>query len=384
MSENKKENTSSRFGAAVRKLWKRITNNWVLKVIALALALLLWGFIYAQDDSLTREKVFENVQVQVGESYLNSLRNRGYIITSGLKDPIYVTVRLETPQRYYDKATADTFTVRPDFSRITHEGTVSIPLIYSGNSNYGTAALSVTEITVEAAQYYSRGNIAVSVMQTGSLSDGYRADDARYAVAEPSRITVSGPKQLVEKIIRAEAQLDISMLEPYAGIQTVHVPLVFRDREGNTVVSDQLSFTVSGQSTVLDGVNVTQNVYHEWTLPVETKGIVTGTPGEGYQIVGVTVEPASVLALSLTENINADRVFVNGEIDVSGKTETLVRRCTFAPYDEIEKTIPQQAVITIEIESENAPAEETAEAAGETAETAETAQDSGTGDGENR
>ena len=66
------------------------TNNWPLKLLSLALAICLWSGLITQDDSLTREKVFNDVAINVTNA--DTLRRNGFIIVSGLDD--LPTVRL--------------------------------------------------------------------------------------------------------------------------------------------------------------------------------------------------------------------------------------------------------------------------------------------------
>lgn len=359
MSENKiKKNDAhgGKFGKGIMKVWHAFSHNWVSKVVCLLLAILLWGFIYSQDDALTREKVFENVKVQVLDSALTSLKNRGYMITSGLEKDILIRVTMEAQQKLYDEATEERFSVRPDFTKIKGTGSVTVPLVYdSEKNNFGDVVLSPAEITVHVEEFYSKENVAVSVVQTGEVPEGYRAGEVKAAKLEYSRLTVSGPRSLVQKIVRADALLDLTVLGEGAGTYTLRVPVVFRDREGNEIPSDHLTYTVSGQSRLMDGLNVTQTIYREWQLPVEKNGYTVGTPMDGYQVSDVIVNPATVLVLSDTDEISADRVFLDGRIDVTDANRNLIRWLAFETNDEFARLIPQRAAVTVMVEPVSAP-----------------------------
>jgi len=62
---------------------KRIfIHNWPTKLLALLLAIILWGGLITQDPTLTREKHFSSVSVSVsGEE---SVKRNGFIVTSDL------------------------------------------------------------------------------------------------------------------------------------------------------------------------------------------------------------------------------------------------------------------------------------------------------------
>ena len=56
-------------------------NGWV-KLLALLISLILWAGLISQDETLTRDKTFQNVSVSVTGN--ETLRNNGYIVVSDL------------------------------------------------------------------------------------------------------------------------------------------------------------------------------------------------------------------------------------------------------------------------------------------------------------
>ena len=58
-------NESSQQPAIVLWLKKYILHNWPWKVVSLLIAILLWGGLITQDDSLTREKSFTDVTIGI-------------------------------------------------------------------------------------------------------------------------------------------------------------------------------------------------------------------------------------------------------------------------------------------------------------------------------
>ena len=79
-------------------------NGWV-KLIALLISLLLWAGLISQDETLTRDKTWQNVNITVsGEE---SLKKSGYIVTSNLEELLSgVSVTAAVPQKQYETADA--------------------------------------------------------------------------------------------------------------------------------------------------------------------------------------------------------------------------------------------------------------------------------------
>ncbi|MBO2516012.1 MAG: hypothetical protein CW338_01875 [Clostridiales bacterium] len=239
------------------RLWGIITNNWVMKLVCLVLAVLLWGFIYSQDDTLTRDKVFTGVPVKLADTYVTSLKNKGIIIADW-NDGMTVTVRVRVPQKYYDELTADAITVRPDTGSIRKNGSssreqVSVKLVCEVNSKYGTAKADTDEITLTIEEYRTRNSITVNVMETGDMPAGYRV----VSRSPEGRVSLDGPYSLVYGVRRIEACIDLSSLEAREGTQSVIGGIRLFDKDGNEIDPSGITVTLPNSTRAIDFVNVT-------------------------------------------------------------------------------------------------------------------------------
>ena len=99
------------FSARARSIGKQILtimrhvlfhNGWV-KLIAILISLVLWAGLISQDESLTREKTWQNVNVSVtGE---DTLKRNGYIIVNDLEELLSnISVTAAVPQKQYERA----------------------------------------------------------------------------------------------------------------------------------------------------------------------------------------------------------------------------------------------------------------------------------------
>ena len=117
-----KENKNhERRDAILRRIKSILLDNWGTKLLAILIAVALWAGLITQDPTLTREKQFTGVTVNVMGA--DTMKRNGYIVLEDLDEVLDdVTVRVSVPQGQYTKAAANNYSVRIDLSRITGDG----------------------------------------------------------------------------------------------------------------------------------------------------------------------------------------------------------------------------------------------------------------------
>lgn len=263
-------------------------HNWPWKLLSLFLALCVWGALITQDGSLTREKVFADVSVNIVNA--DTLRRNGYIIVSGLEAVSTVRIKADVPQKVYSTVTSANFNVRVDLSRITQPGEQTLPVTATSSTTFGTVTdISVSLVTVQVEEYISRSRIPVRLYTTGEPPPGFYAESAGVS---PAYVTVSGPKSLVNTIVRCAVDYDMAVLTQATGMERTAVPFRLINMKEETV--DRALIDVTSESVLLDSLLVEQRLYKEKLLPIDTSGIITGVPAAGYAVKGINVTPESV------------------------------------------------------------------------------------------
>ena len=79
----------------LKKIWKRLTHQWAWKITCLALAICLWGGLISQDATLPREKIFENVKINI--SGATTMKNNGFIVVEGLDELEPIQIKVSVP-----------------------------------------------------------------------------------------------------------------------------------------------------------------------------------------------------------------------------------------------------------------------------------------------
>lgn len=304
----------SRLGRA----FKAVINNWPWKLLALFLAVCLWAGLITQDPTLTRERVFTDASV--GITGADTLRRNGLIVVSGLEeDKLLARLRVDVPQREYNTVAATNYNPRVELSRITEAGEQDIKLYATSTTAYGSVQdISPATLKVVVDEYVTNYRIPVSVNVIGEYPEGFYGGSF---TRDPSLVALSGPRSLVDQVVRIYVDYDASKLKAEPGEVATALPMRFVDREGNEIVSDLLEATTSG--VVLRSIIVEQDLYPIRMLPVSEMDLISGEPARGYRVTGVEISPTMLRAAG-DETIISDiqSLFVENTVNLEGVTES--------------------------------------------------------------
>lgn len=305
--------------ALLRLLRSLFLENWGAKLLAIFIAVILWAGLISQDPSLTRDKQFTNVNVNVNGA--DTLKRNGFVVlddVDALLDD--VDVRVSVPQGQYANAAASNYSVRIDLSRIKAAGEQEVRILSTNTSTYGTVVEIVPpSITVQVDEYITRYRIPVSVVTEGEPPEGFHASDPS---ADPPIIAVSGPKSIVSRIVSAQVVANQATLPAKEGTVRRAMAFTLLDEDGQTIDSDLLQIT--SESVLIDAIVVEQTVYSQRVVYLSDLGLVTGEPADGYEIKGVYISPGIVTIAgraSIIQDINL--LYADGTVSVNGLTQSI-------------------------------------------------------------
>ncbi len=326
-------------------VWHIFQHNWGFKVLAVVLALALWAGLITQDPTLTREKRFDNVTINVTGT--DTMKRNGFVVISDLNELLSGAVlRADVPQNHYADAQASHYNARIDLSRISQTGEQEVRVLTTSTASYGSVQeVSPGVVTVMVDEYITRSRIPINVETQGELPEGFESSGQ---TVDPSMLTVSGPKSIVDTIVRAEAIMDKSILEARAGemSNSIHFRLV--NAAGEEVPTDLLEVTTNG--VLVDSIIVQQTLYPTKELALADAGIVIGTPAAGYEIKSISFTPEKVVAAGRPEALEVlDQVFANATVDVTGRSETFFETITVRKPSELQSLNPSSITVLVEI-----------------------------------
>lgn len=320
MSEkNQKGQDVRKLGQKLLRIVKHILlHNWAYKLLALVIAVILWAGLIAQDPSLTRDKTFTNVSVNV--TGMDTLKKNGYVVVNDINELLEnCQFTVAVPQKEYDSADVGTFSIRLDLSRILSAGPQEIRLQYTNSSTYGNVvSISPETITVNVEEYLTRSRIPVSVTMNGNSRDGWYVSSP---TADPALIAVSGPKSVVETISRAKVTVDPEQLEWTEGVSRISVPFELYDRSGTVVNNPQIETT--SESVLAESVIVEQTLYPMKEVELGDLGLVSGNPASGYEISNVLYTPEKLYIAAPKAVLDGiGKVFTTTTLDASRKKDS--------------------------------------------------------------
>lgn len=332
---------------APRRIGRLLYHNWPWKLLALFLALCLWAGLITQDPSLTRERVFYDVPVSVtGADSLR--RNSGLIVLSGLEtDALNVKMRVDVPQREYTNVTASYYNPRIDLTRITSTGEQSLKISTTSSTTYGTvSSVSPDTISVTVDEYVTNYRVPVSINIIGSYPEGF------YGAApslDPSVVALSGPKSVVDEIVRIYVDFDVSRLAARAGESRTALPMRFVNADGELVESSLLE--VTSADVVLRTITVEQVLYPTRMLELSQTSLIEGAPADGYYVKSVGISPASLLAAGDEELLDTvEALFLDNPVDVSGRSESFTTTVRAHKPSELAYVSADTITVAVEIE----------------------------------
>ena len=305
-------------------------NGWI-KLIAVIISLILWAGLISQDESITRNKTFQNVNVSSTiESLNNKTKNNGYIITSDLSELLSnVTLTVAVPQTRYENATESFFTVQIDENQIKGTGTQELKLTGTNSTLYGkVVSINPASITVDVENYIEAPfgvnlftpNMSMSI-RDNTYYHGWYKDWYIYVTKNTvSDITVSGPESLVNSINRTRVILDPETNRWEEGAMSTTETIQLIDTEGKIIENPLLKIKIG--SVTSNRAIIRFNVLPTKTFDTKELIQITGEPPEGYKIGKIETRPETISIAAGSDVLNELTTLQTDHIiDISAMTE---------------------------------------------------------------
>lgn len=295
----------------------RIFHNMGLKIIALLFSIFLWILVTNLDNPLTSMTV-SNVPVRLLHTNLITDQGKVYSVLDDSDVVPVVTVRAN--RSIIDSLQSDNITATADVAELTSLNTVEIHFSSNKyNSEISSIKGNISTVKLAIEENDTR-SFVLTTTTSGQVADGYQLGTV---TPEQNQVRVSGPESTVSEIAKAEASVVVSGA---TGTISTYSDIRLYDASDNLINTDDLT------------MNITSVKVNVQVLPISDVPITAqyqGTPADGYLISGVLdVEPGAVglsgksSVLSTTQSI----VIPPDQLDISGRTDSLVRKIDITPY----------------------------------------------------
>lgn len=252
----------------------KLTNNLGLKILALVFSAFLWLIVVKVDNPVS-SRTFTDIPVTIVNDDIITSSGEVYQVLGEQQVSVVVYANREVRQ----KLTANDIVATADIKEMdTSTGlvpiTISIPE-YSGQYESAEAVPRNIQIQREKS---GRKVLALTVETEGEERDGYIVGKL---TVHPENVTITGAESVLENIERAVASVNIDGISED---EERTAKLNLYDSNGNVVSQTQLANNLGE-----DGLTVSIEVLEKKTVPVKAEAL--GTPAEGYNYTGCTVEP---------------------------------------------------------------------------------------------
>ena len=279
---------------------ERLTHNFGLKLLSLALAILVWIVVLSIEDPVyTRE--FSDISVTEVNGDQITEAGKAYSYVGGNT----VSVKVKGKTSVVNRLSKDDLLAVADLSTLSITGAVMVDVSCPKYPSLEITPIgSSTALKVEIEDLVEK-SLNVKVNTNGKVSEGYYIGQG---VATPNMVTVSGPESVVNKI--NEASVNVSIGSGNTTDVTTNTTLKLLDQSEGEVSSSTLNISQTD-------ISVTVPIYETKTVPVDFG--VTGQVAHGYKMVSAAYEPKEVTVAGRKEDLDKISQVTLKDYDISGK-----------------------------------------------------------------
>ncbi len=275
-----------------REIAEAIQNEWPLKILSLALALVLWGYVITTTNAPTQEQRTLAVEV---------VNTPGKLVTTSIQ-PREVEVTFQGRRRALAAADLSEVAVIADLADLGDEqiGEHTIPLQTGPLPSTISAVLSQPAARITLDQKGSTER-AVEVELLGKQASGFQMGTPRVS---PTRIAIEGANSALREVARVVAVVDVSGFN--STVQKKITP----------ELRDERNVPIPGLQTRPPTVEVTVPITKLATKTVPIIPRLSDPPG-GYQIGSVQTTPSTVTIAGDESTIEKIESINTAHIDIS-------------------------------------------------------------------
>ena len=325
---------------------KKLTNNLLLKILSLAIALAIWLLVANINDPV----VVTSYDVPV------TIQNSAYLESGGktyqvLEQQQMVTVILRGNSSVVENRTGDIQAVA-DLTQIVDMDTTPVMVPVTATCD----RVAAEDISVVPAAIGIEIEDMVSKDFTITVTAGDTTPSADYEVgtmeANPEKGTITGPESLIDKIDRVMAEVNTT---PMNEDTTITSRLIIYDKNQDTLDETEMNYLKFdiGQPVVDIHVDL-------WRVRGDIQLAVnySGSPAPGYQVGDVTITPSTISVAGTDEalaqlavegntiEIPADAVVLEGQ---DSDVETRLTLSEYMPDDLVVANNVETAIANVSI-----------------------------------
>ncbi|MDO5590720.1 MAG: CdaR family protein [Lachnospiraceae bacterium] len=256
----------------------RLSNNFSLKILAFLVAGLLWLIVVNIDDPITDQN-FNNIPVTLinTEVLASEESPKTYQILDNTQN---VTVTVKAKRSVLSRLSADDITAVANMKELTLGTQIPIEVTVK-NVKVTDAYATPRNLQVKLEDEETK-KFPIVPKTTGTVRDGFVLGQIE---AVPEKVSIRGPKSVIDKISKVEATVSVSGLSKSS---TLESELKLYDEEGSEIDQKLLSNNLG-----TEGVDIHVELLNTKNVPLhfDTSRIHTAA---GYEFANIKYEPKEI------------------------------------------------------------------------------------------
>lgn len=303
----------------LKKLGKRMTNNFGLKLLATLFAIALWIVVINIDDPVIT-RTFTTSVTPENTSYITAL-NKYFEVLDGNNT---ISFQVSGVRSILKMISNTDFSASADMEKIEYmeeSESYRVPVTITANRYGGELSISSRQLYLAVVlEDLGTAQKAITAMTRGSVADGCALGDIQ--ITGSNLLKITGPSSIVSQIAEATATINVEGMS--ADVTDTVVPVLL-DAEGNAIDTTKLKLSL-GTVTISAQILNTKDV----SLEFETMGDVA----DGHVVTDVEYSLDTVRIKGEAATLNTiNRITIPREVlDITDITEDLVTTVDITSY----------------------------------------------------
>jgi len=315
---------------------EKVTHNFGLKMLSVALAALLWLVVINSQDPV-ETVTFDDIPVTIINEAALTAKDKIPEVVEG--DSVSVVV--EARRSICDKLTKADIIAVADFEKVSVTDAVPIDVSVKGYSERDVEIIrGMNQVMKLRLEDSISKDFRVKIFTTGQAAEGYVIGDM---VASPNMITLTGSSTQISKVKEVVLMVDVDNISSES--HTMGVPVIY-DMNGDVINSSKVTMSTKEVAVTIP------------VLKTMTVNIVVSTEGEpapGYEVGTISHQPMAVTVagtptdlvllgytLHATCNITDQSGVVEENIDISSLWDESLDSLRTVDEDKLAVTITMQ------------------------------------------
>ena len=327
----------------------------VLGVVSLVIAFFVWLIVMNVSDPV-RTKTFASIPVSVSNASYVESKGLSYKIADGFQN-ISVTVKSNTS--IIERLSTSSIVANADLTQIIdfNSDPVMVPVtvqIPGVSTDSITANPRNIEISLE--DMVSQDFVINTTAGDTSPANGYEIGSIS---ATPEKLTLRGPKSMIERIDKVVAQVDVTGLKTDATLGTT---IRVFDKNGDVLSDSRMNYLTPNIG--FDDIRVRVTLDEVLSdVPIVAQSY--GTPAEGYTVGDISVTPSTIQLVGSEDALDAFRadggkIVIDSDskaVDISGASsdqDINVKITDYLPADlRLAADLTDKVVVNVKILEQN-------------------------------